>query len=62
MKSKPLAILITFIIMVIVYAIVVAHDVKEAIGIICMIGLGAILIYGVLASMHELIKITRDEE
>lgn len=62
MKSKPLAILITFIIMVIVYAIVVAHDVKEAIGIICMIGLGAILCYGMFASIHELIKITRDEE
>jgi hypothetical protein len=48
--------------MVIVYAIVVAHDVKEAIGIICMIGLGAILCYGMFASIHELIKITRDEE
>jgi len=61
MKSKPLAILITFIIMVIIYAISVAHNLEEGLGIVCLISLGIILIYGVFASMHELIKITRDE-
>lgn len=62
MKSKTLAILITGLILIISYAISVAHDLKEGFSIVCFTLLAFILIYGVFASMYELIKITRDEE
>jgi uncharacterized membrane protein YccC len=62
MTNKKLALIITCVILVIAYAIVVAHNIKEAVAIVCLISLGAILFYGVLSSMHELIKIIRDEE
>ena len=61
MKSKTLAVIITGFILLISSAIVLAHNLEEVVGIVCLISLGIILIYGVFASMHELIKITRDE-
>ena len=61
MRSTKLAFIITCAILVIAYAISVAHDSKEVVGIICMFGLGYILCNGLYYSIYELIKLIRDE-
>ena len=62
MKSKTLAILITGLIMLISYAISVAHDLEEGFAIVCGIAGAAIMYYVMFYLTHEVIKITRDED
>lgn len=61
MKSKNLALLITALFILITFAIVVAHTLEEGVAIVCLVSLAFILFYGAFASIHELIKLTRDE-
>jgi len=62
MKSKNLALLLTALLILIVFAIVVAHTIEEGVAIVCLASLAFIIFYGLLSSMHELIKLTRDEQ
>ena len=61
MKSKTLAVIITGFILLLSSAIVLADNLEEVVSLVCLVSSGVFLIYGVFASMHELIKITRDE-
>ena len=62
MRSKNLALLITALFILIAFAILVAHTLEEGVAIVCLVSLAFILFYGLLSSMHELIKLTRNEE
>jgi hypothetical protein len=62
MRSKNLALLITALFILITFAIVVAHTLEEGVAIVCLVSLAFILFYGLLSSMHELIKLIKDEE
>ena len=62
MKNKNLALLLTALLILIAFAIVVAHTLEEGVAIVCLVSLAFILFYGLLSSMHELIKLIKDEE